>query len=163
MFYFLKMKDIFKSNLKTPKNIKLHLKNNLLFVQGNQGLLTLNTTDFQKKISSSFRLFQKMLIGADLGFVVRLAFVGVGFRVESVENKILKLKLGFSHFVFIKIPTYIELATPKKTLIVLKSTDDQLLNEFALKIRSFKLPDVYKGKGISFKNEILVLKEGKKK
>jgi large subunit ribosomal protein L6 len=104
-----------------------------------------------------------MLIGADLGFVVRLAFVGVGFRVESVENKVLKLKLGFSHFVFIKIPTYIELATPKKTLIVLKSTDDQLLNEFALKIRSFKLPDVYKGKGISFKNEILVLKEGKKK
>jgi large subunit ribosomal protein L6 len=157
------MKDVFKSNLKTPKNIKLYLKDNLLFLKGNQGVLTINTTNFQNKLSTSFRFFEKALIGADLGFVTRLAFVGVGFRVESVENRILKLKLGFSHFIFIKIPTYIELATPKKTIIVLKCTDDQILNEFALKIRSFKLPDVYKGKGILFKNQILILKEGKKK
>ena len=92
-----------------------------------------------------------------------MVFVGVGFRVESLETNFIKLKLGFSHFVFIKIPPYISVFSPKKTRLILKSIDEQLLKEFSSKICSFKLPDVYKGKGILYKNQILTLKEGKKK
>lgn len=157
------MKDIFKSNLKIPTNTKLYLKDHFLFVEGCQGLLSLNITQVKNASSSFFRLFQKTLIGANLGFVIRLAFIGVGFRVESIENDFLKLKLGFSHYIYIKIPKYIKIKAPKKNLLILKSSNDHLLKEFGLRICSFRLPDVYKGKGISRKNQILILKEGKKK
>jgi len=163
MFYFLIMKDVFKSNLKIPSGLKLSLNGHFLSVRGAQGIVVLNIDQSRDTSFSLFRFFQKVLVGAHLGFVIRLAFIGVGFRVESIENDFLKLKLGFSHFVFIKIPDHIKVTAPKKTLLVLKSLDDHLLKEFVSKIRSFKLPDVYKGKGISFKNQVLVLKEGKKK
>jgi len=71
--------------------------------------------------------------------------------------------LGYSHFVFIKIPQHISVFAPKKTLLVLKSIDKQLLKEFCARIYSFKKPDSYKGKGILYKNQIIFLKKGKKK
>lgn len=160
MFHFLTMKDIFKTSLKTPTSIKFYLKDSFLFIKSNQEMIGLNITSTPK---SSFRLFQKTLIGVYLRFVVRLVFIGVGFRVESIENNFLKLKLGFSHFVFLKIPTYIKIEAPKKTSLVLSSLNNALLGEFVSRLRSFRLPDVYKGKGISFKNQILIFKEGKKK
>jgi large subunit ribosomal protein L6 len=157
------MKDTFKSNIKIPSGLRLFLKNELLTVKGPKDSLSLNLSSRSKHFPCSFRLFQKVLVGIHLGFVLRLAFIGVGFRVEEINDGFLKLKLGFSHFVFIRIPSYIKVVAPKKTLLVLKSMDDHLLNEFALRVRSFKLPDVYKGKGITLKNQILILKEGKKK
>jgi len=173
LLYYLKMKNIFKTNLKIPSNIKLSLNKKILSVEGPQGCVFLNTSflsqqnlsPLRKKAlySSFFRSFQKALIGVNFAFVVRLAFVGVGFRVESIENRILKLKLGFSHFIYINVPFYITIFSPKKTLLVLKSFDQQLLKEFSSKICSFKIPDAYKGKGIIYKNQILKLKEGKKK
>ena len=75
----------------------------------------------------------------------------------------MRLKLGFSHLVFIKIPNYINIFMPKKTLLVIKCIDDQLLKEFCSKLFSLKSPDAYKGKGILFKSQKLTLKEGKKK
>ena len=74
-----------------------------------------------------------------------------------IEKNFIKLKLGFSHFVLIKIPSYIKVCAPKKTLLVLKSVDKQLLKEFSSKIRSFKLPDIYKGKGILYEGEKITL------
>jgi len=168
------MKNIFKTHIKIPCNIKLYINDNhTLSLNGPNGCLYLNLsfllqqnliyTKRKMLYSSFFRSFQKALIGVHLGFVVRLVFVGVGFRVEAFEKDFIKLKLGFSHFIFIKIPKHIKVFSQKKTRLVLKSMDQQLLKEFSSKICSFKLPDTYKGKGILYKNQILILKEGKKK
>jgi len=167
------MKNIFKTNLKIPSDVRITLNGKILSLEGPKGRIFLNVSfinqpnfsSTQKKASYStfFRLFQKALVGVSLGFVVRLAFWGVGFRVESFLNNILKLKLGYSHFIYINIPDYIKIFSPKKTSLILKSFDEQLLKEFSSKICSFKTPDAYKGKGILYKNQILKLKEGKKK
>jgi len=167
------MKNIFKTHINLPSNVKLIIKKNHLFVNGPQGsicldLLFLNQQNLSftaKKIkySSFFRLFQKALIGVGLNFVVRLTFFGVGFRIESIENEFMKLNLGFSHLVYIKIPKHVKIFTTKKTSLILECIDDHLLNEFSSKICSYKKPDVYKGKGILYKNQSIILKEGKKK
>jgi len=169
----MKNKNIFKTCLKIPAVVKFQLKQNLLFLKGSGGYLcldisfltskTLSLINKRMKFSSFFRLLQKSVVGVSLSFVIRLTFVGVGFRVESIKNNFIKLKLGFSHFVFIKIPFYVEVFVPQKTSLVLKSLDEQLLKEFCSKICFFRVPDVYKGKGILYKNETLILKEGKKK
>jgi len=167
------MKNIFKTNLKIPSNVNLTLNGKILALEGPKGRVFLNLSfitqqnlsAIQKKAlySTFFRLFQKALVGVSLGFVVRLAFWGVGFRVESLADNLLKLKLGYSHFIYINIPFYIKIFSPKKTSLILKSFDEQLLKEFSSKICSFKIPDAYKGKGILYKNQIIKLKEGKKK
>jgi len=167
------MKNIFKTHINLPSNVKLIKKKNHLFVNGPQGSVCLdllflsqqNISSTKKKVrfSSFFRLFQKALIGVGLTFVVRLTFVGVGFRIESIENEFMKLKLGFSHLVYIKIPKHINISTTKKTSLILKCVDEHLLREFSSKICSHKTPDVYKGKGILYKNQSVILKEGKKK
>jgi large subunit ribosomal protein L6 len=169
----MKNKNIFKTSLKIPASVKFQIKQNLLFLKASEGSVCLNISFFASKklnlinkkinLSSFFRLFQKSVVGVSLSFVIRLAFVGVGFRVESIENNFIKLKLGFSHLVFIKIPFYVEVFAPQKTSLVLKSFDEQLLKEFCSRICFFRVPDFYKAKGIHYKNETLILKEGKKK
>jgi len=169
----MKNKNVFKTRFKIPSAVKFQYKQNLLFLKGPMGSACLDTSFFKDravslaskkvKASSFYRLLQKAIIGVLLGFVVRLAFVGVGFRVESIENNFIKLKLGFSHFVFVKIPPYIQVFSPQRTTLILKSLDEQLLKEFCSKICFFRVPDVYKGKGILYKNQQLTLKEGKKK
>jgi|TARA_B110000261_G_C13091769_1_gene360191 large subunit ribosomal protein L6 len=169
----MKKKNVFKTGFKIPSTVKFQHKQNLLFLKGPIGSVCLSISFFKNrtasltskkiKASSFYRLLQKAIVGVFLGFVVRLAFVGVGFRVESIENSFIKLKLGFSHFVFVKIPPYILVFSPHKTTLILKSLDEQLLKEFCSKICFFRVPDVYKGKGILYKNQQLTLKEGKKK
>lgn len=167
------MKNIFKTHINIPSNVKLIKKKNHLFVNGPQGSICLNISFLEQhnlpfaakkiKYSSFFRLFQKALLGVGLNFVVRLTFVGVGFRIESIENNFMTLRLGFSHLVYIKIPEHIKIFTTKKTFLILECIDEQLLKEFSSKICSYKKPDVYKGKGILYKNQSITLKEGKKK
>jgi len=101
--------------------------------------------------------------GGANSYTLRLILLGVGYRVEDVSNNTIKLKIGFSHFVFIKVPDLVSVFATKRNQLVLKSANLELLTQFAAKIKGLKLPDPYKGKGIRFKNEILVLKEGKKK
>ncbi|PCI24068.1 MAG: 50S ribosomal protein L6 [SAR324 cluster bacterium] len=170
---FVKMKNIFKATTFIPPNVQLFIKNNLLFIKGPLGSVCLDLNPLKKiflgtrkkKIvySTIFRLFQKNLLGVCLRYVVRLSFVGIGFRVEAIEKGFIKLKLGFSHFVFVKIPPYIRVFAPKKTVLVVESIDDQLLKEFCARLQSLKAPDAYKGKGILYKNQTVILKEGKKK
>lgn len=169
------MKNIFKTNIIIPADVHLRLKNNNLFIVGPLGSICLNIMFLQKQsnllnvskkkaaYSSFLRLFQKSLIGVRLGFVSRLIFTGVGFRVESLNENFIKLKLGFSHFIFIPIPSYIKIVSPKKFSLVLNCRDEHLLKEFCTKICSLKSPDVYKGKGVFYKNQILTLKDGRSK
>lgn len=158
------MKNILRTRLQVPTNVHLFLDNNKLTIRGPIGSLSLANLNFLKANKSLFyRLIQKAVIGVSFGFIKQLVFVGVGYRVESITQETLKLKLGYSHLVTIKIPGSITVYSPKRTVLILKSFDLQFLNEFVSYIRSKKLPDVYKGKGILVKNESISLKDGKKK
>ncbi|MGH8378674.1 MAG: 50S ribosomal protein L6, partial [Gammaproteobacteria bacterium] len=96
------------------------------------------------------------------GFQKKLELVGVGFRA-SMQGKILNLTLGFSHPVNYKVPEGIHIETPSQTEIIIKGTDRQKVGQVAADIRGFRPPEPYKGKGVRYTNERVVLKEAKKK
>jgi large subunit ribosomal protein L6 len=167
------MKNIIKTNVIIPSKVTFFIKDHFLFLKGPQGSTCLDISFLYKKqltnkakkalYPSFIRLLQKQLLGICLKFVVRLTFVGVGLRIESVDNGFIKLKLGFSHLVFVRIPAYINVFTLKKTFLVVECIDNHLLKEFCSKLYLLKSPEIYKGKGILYKNQTLTLKEGKKK
>ena len=107
------------------------------------------------------------IIGVSRQFTLKLELIGVGYRAELLkeENRILELQLGFSHNILLDIPEGItvECDPKKKISIVLIGNNKDLLSQFAAKIRSFRSPEPYKGKGIKFVNESIRRKEGKKK
>lgn len=160
------MMYLFKQKVQIPENIKLYKKNNFLIIKSSSNYILLEIPINKKKniiLNGFFKIFQKSLFAIFFDFTIRLAFIGIGFRVDGIDNDFIKLKLGFSHFIFVKIPKTIKLFLPKKTLIILQSKNEQFLKQFCWKICSMRFPDIYKGKGIKFKNQILLLKPIKKK
>jgi large subunit ribosomal protein L6 len=107
-------------------------------------------------------LLANMVTGVTQGFKRRLEIVGVGFRAD-LEGKTLKLSLGFSHPVFYTLPEGIKAEVEKQTLITIKGTDRQQVGTVAAKLRSIKLPEPYKGKGIRYAGEKIKKKVGKTK
>ncbi|MDR1860923.1 MAG: 50S ribosomal protein L6 [Bacteroidales bacterium] len=109
-------------------------------------------------------LLNNMVTGVSQGYEVKLELVGVGYRAEN-QGQILDLALGYSHHIFMEIPKEIsvEAVTDKRSnpIITLKSYDKQLLGHVVAKIRSFRPPEPYKGKGIKFVGEVLRRKAGK--
>jgi large subunit ribosomal protein L6 len=103
-----------------------------------------------------------MVTGVTKGFEKRLALVGVGFRAQAQGDK-LNLSLGFSHPVVHQMPKGIKVATPTQTEIVISGIDKQLVGQVAAEVRAHRAPEPYKGKGVRYANEIIVLKETKKK
>ncbi|MGH8293098.1 MAG: 50S ribosomal protein L6 [Gammaproteobacteria bacterium] len=107
-------------------------------------------------------LLNNAVKGVIHGFQKKLELVGVGFRA-SMQGKILNLTLGFSHPVNYKVPEGIHIETPSQTEIIIKGTDRQKVGQVAAEIRGFRPPEPYKGKGVRYTNERVVLKEAKKK
>lgn len=109
-------------------------------------------------------LLANMVKGVSEGFVLKQELVGVGYRAEA-KGQILELSLGYSHDIHIQLPTDIKVSavTEKRSnpVITLESADKQLLGQVAAKIRSFRAPEPYKGKGIKFVGETLRRKAGK--
>ena len=109
-------------------------------------------------------LINNMIVGASEGFQKKLELVGVGYRASHSGQK-LELALGFSHGIVVELPTEVAVLTEtekgKNPIITLTSHDKQLLGMVAAKIRSFRKPEPYKGKGIKFVGEILRRKAGK--
>ena len=103
-----------------------------------------------------------MVSGVTKGFERRLNLVGVGYRAQAQGDK-LNLSLGFSHPVVHEMPKGVKVATPTQTEIVISGIDKQLVGLTAAKIRDYKSPEPYKGKGVRYSNETIVLKETKKK
>src|SRR5512134_1396826 len=103
-----------------------------------------------------------MITGVTKGFEKKLTLVGVGYRAQAQGDK-LNLSLGFSHPVVHEMPKGVKVATPTQTEIVISGIDKQLVGLTAAKIRDYKSPEPYKGKGVRYANEIIVLKETKKK
>ncbi len=143
--------------LKLPSKTQVIKKKNLFYFISNK--FTLRTLLILRSVSLKIlNLFKKK----NKLFCKKLLLKGLGFRVISiVQNQFLELKIGFSHFVKILIPKDIKLYNNKNMILIEGEFKDKVGN-FANKIKSFRMPDSYKGKGIWYKNEIKVLKEVKK-
>ena len=107
-------------------------------------------------------LLANMVEGVSKGFEKKLSLVGVGFRAQAQGDK-LNLSLGFSHPVNYKLPEGIKVETPTQTEIVVKGVDKQRVGQVAAEIRNYRPPEPYKGKGVRYSEETVLLKETKKK
>ena len=107
-------------------------------------------------------LLANMVHGVSKGFERKLTLVGVGYRAQATGDTI-NMTLGFSHPVVYKVPAGVAVSTPTQTEIVLKSTNKQQVGQVAAEIRAFREPEPYKGKGVRYAEEVVKLKETKKK
>ena len=103
-----------------------------------------------------------MVHGVSKGFERRLSLVGVGYRAQAQGDK-LNLSLGFSHPVVHKMPVGVKCETPTQTEIVIKGSDKQKVGQVAAEVRGYKPPEPYKGKGVRYVGETVIIKETKKK
>jgi large subunit ribosomal protein L6 len=123
----------------------------------------LGNSNHANAMSGTMRaLVAGMVTGVTKGFEKRLALVGVGFRAQAQGDK-LQLSLGFSHPVVQQMPKGIKVATPTQTEIVISGIDKQLVGQVAAEVRAVRPPEPYKGKGVRYRDEAIVLKETKKK
>ncbi|MBI3069520.1 MAG: 50S ribosomal protein L6 [Betaproteobacteria bacterium] len=107
-------------------------------------------------------LIANMVTGVTRGFEKKLALVGVGYRAQASGDK-LNLTLGFSRPLVHQMPKGIKVETPSQTEIVIKGVDKQLVGQVAAELRAYRSPEPYKGKGVRYADEVIVLKETKKK
>ena len=123
----------------------------------------LGNSNHANAMSGTLRaLVANMVTGVTKGFQKRLALVGVGYRAQAQGDK-LNLSVGYSHPVVHQMPKGVKVATPTQTEIVVSGVDKQLVGQVAAEIRDSKPPEPYKGKGVRYANEVIVLKETKKK
>ena len=122
-----------------------------------------NNSHHANAMSGTLRaLVANMVQGVSKGFEKKLTLVGVGYRVQAQGDK-LNLSIGFSHPVVHQMPKGVKAETPTQTEIVLKGVDRQLVGQVAAEVRGYRSPEPYKGKGVRYANEHIVLKETKKK
>jgi len=107
-------------------------------------------------------LLSNMVIGVTKGFEKKLALVGVGYKAQAQGTK-LNLALGFSHPIVHEMPNGIKVETPTQTEILIKGIDRQLVGQVAAEVRAYRSPEPYKGKGVRYANEVVTIKETKKK
>jgi large subunit ribosomal protein L6 len=107
-------------------------------------------------------IMANMVTGVTKGFEKKLTLVGVGYRAQAQGDK-LNLSLGFSHPVVHQMPKGVKVETPTQTEIVIKGMDRQLVGKVAAEVRAYRPPEPYKGKGVRYADERVVLKETKKK
>jgi len=140
----------------TP-NVKVEKIENRLEIKVNDNSSQANA------ISGTTRaLIANMVHGVSRGFERKLTLVGVGYRAQAQGDK-LNLTLGFSHPVIHQLPQGVKAETPTQTEIILKGADKQLVGQVAADVRNYRPPEPYKGKGVRYADERIVLKETKKK
>ncbi len=110
-------------------------------------------------------LINNMVVGVSEGYKIQQELVGVGYRVEA-QGQLLKFSLGYSHDIYLQLPDEVKAEVPQvkkgaNPILIIKSSDKQLLGMVAAKIRSFRKPEPYKGKGIKFEGEVIRRKAGK--
>jgi large subunit ribosomal protein L6 len=163
--------DISKGNLITVKGPKGELTQQVdpdLSVKIEDGEIVLERPTEQKRHKSMHGLYRSlinnMITGVNSGFKKELELVGVGYRAGNSGN-LLELTLGYSHPIYFYVPDEIEVSTAmekgKPPRVILESIDNQLLGQVASKIRAFRKPEPYKGKGIRFVGEQIRRKAGK--
>ncbi|VFP81233.1 50S ribosomal protein L6 [Buchnera aphidicola (Cinara kochiana kochiana)] len=144
---------------KIHKCIKITRKNNSLFFSHDH----LSESYGWMQAGTYRSLVYTMIVGVTVGFKKQLNLIGIGYRVIMENTNILKLYLGFSHPIIYKIPNTIKVILLPQNEIVLTGIDKQLVGQVAANIRSYRIPEPYKGKGIRYLNEVVRIKEAKKK
>jgi len=136
------------------KNIKINLKSNIITLE------RINDSSVSRSMHGTTRqIINNMIIGVSDGFKKDLEIIGVGYQA-SVQGNRLKLQLGYSHDIFFDFPNGITIEADR-TAISVKGNDKQLVGSVASKIRSFRKPEPYKGKGVRYKDEYIKIKQGK--
>ncbi len=177
------MSRIGNKPVSVPDGVTIELANQALIVKGKLGELSMQVVDQvdidladnkivvtpkdQTKVSRSMwglqrSLAQNLVTGVSEGFVKELEIQGVGYRA-TLQDKILKLQLGHSHDIDFPIPEGIAIECERPTAIKIKGIDKQQVGQVAAKIRAFRPPEPYKGKGVRYAGEYVFRKEGKKK
>ena len=177
------MSRIAKEHIAVPQGVEVSLDGQKVTIKSKKGEMTLNlhptvgakfennqilvvqkedTTESNMQSGTSRALLHNMVVGLDKGFEKALKLVGVGYRA-AVKGKILNLVLGYSHPIDYELPEGVTAETPSQTDIILKSYDKALLGQVAAKVRAFRAPEPYKGKGVRYADEIIHIKEAKKK
>lgn len=177
------MSRIAKMGVAVPQGVDVQIKEDQITVKGSGGELKLAANQLVKVLAQdgklSFepvdetreanamsgtmrQLVNNMVVGVSKGFEKKLNLVGVGFRAQAQGNK-LNLAIGFSHPVNFEMPAGVSVATPTPTEIIVKGADRQVVGQLAANIRSARPPEPYKGKGIRYADERVVIKETKKK
>jgi len=145
--------------LSVPQNARVKVTNDA-------GKLSFAPADESREanaLSGTVRqLVNNMVVGVSKGFEKKLSLIGVGFKAAASGNK-LNLNVGYSHPVDFVMPAGISVACPTPTEIVLKGADRQVVGQLAAEIRAVRPPEPYKGKGIRYADETVVIKETKKK
>jgi large subunit ribosomal protein L6 len=156
-----------KKTLKLSVNLKLDKEHNILIVTKNTNLLLSN--NMKKKLKAlqgtTFILIKQMIIETSAILFKNIKFVGIGYKAFeplNFKNLLLQLKLGYSHPIFFRISPDLKFFCLKLTKIFIMGTSYQKVTQEASKVRALKIPDCYKGKGILYENEKIILKEGKK-
>lgn len=163
--------DISKGNMVTVKGPKGELKQQIdpeLELAMEDGAMTVKRPTEQKRHKAMHGLYRtllgNMVEGVGNGFVKELEMIGVGYRVANTGN-LLEISVGYSHPIMFYVPDEIKLETKmekgKPPYIRLESNDKQLVGQIAAKIRAFRSPEPYKGKGIKYMGEIIRRKAGK--
>ncbi|NMW20332.1 MAG: 50S ribosomal protein L6 [Chlorobiaceae bacterium] len=127
-------------------------------------IITVKRVDDSKKAKAQHGLYRmlisNMVEGVTKGFTRKLEIAGVGFRAE-LKNDLLALTLGYSHMIYFKAPDEIKIEVPDQVTVLISGIDKALVGQVAAKIRSFRKPEPYRGKGIKYAGEVIRRKEGK--
>ncbi len=177
------MSRVAKAPISIPKGVDIKLNGNNVTVKGGKGQLSydfhpivgLNVSDNTIQVEwdknnkqavahagTARAIVNSMVLGVSDGFEKKLSLVGVGYRAQAKGN-ILSLSVGYSHPVDYEVPAGISVETPSQTDIVIKGSDKQQVGQVAAKIRAYRPPEPYKGKGIRYADENVAKKEAKKK
>jgi large subunit ribosomal protein L6 len=177
------MSRVGKSPIPVPKGAEVTISGLNVTVKGPLGTLnhTLNTCiglsqadgfiNVERKddtvesaaLSGTTRaLVNNMVIGVTTGFERKLSLVGVGYRAAA-QGETLKLQLGFSHDIIYNLPKGVKAETPSQTEIIIKGSNKQQVGQVAAEVRAYRSPEPYKGKGVRYIDEVVHLKETKKK
>lgn len=177
------MSRVGKMPVAIPQGVDVTLSNETISIKGAQGTLVraqnalvkvaneagklsfvpTNDSAEANAMSGTMRaLVANMVQGVSKGFERKLTLVGVGFRAQAAGSK-LNLQIGFSHPVVKEMPAGIKVETPSQTEILIKGADRQVVGQIAAEVRAFRPPEPYKGKGIRYADEKVVIKETKKK
>lgn len=177
------MSRIGKQPVSVPAGVEVAVKDDLINVKGALGALALaqnalvkvennagslsftpvNDSREANAMSGTMRqLVNNMVTGVSKGFEKKLSLIGVGYKAQAQGTK-LNLNVGYSHPVEIEMPAGIKVETPTPTEVVIKGADRQRVGQIASEVRAVRPPEPYKGKGIRYSDEKVVIKETKKK
>jgi large subunit ribosomal protein L6 len=152
--------------VKGPLGTLTQSLNGLVKVENNAGTLSFDVVNDSREsnaMSGTLRaLVNNMVVGVTKGFETKLSLVGVGYKAQAQGDK-LNLSLGFSHPVVHDMPTGVKCATPTPTEIIISGVDRQKVGQVAAEVRAYRSPEPYKGKGVRYVDEVVKLKETKKK